>query len=235
MATASDLITRALRRVRAIGKDQVLTADEAADALAELNDMLAEWRNDGLIVFRIVQENFALVAGQASRTIGPTGNFATTRPLKILEGCFVRRSGVDHQVKVLDDRTLFDRWPVKTTQGLVEALYYDPTVTNGTLYFKPVPDAADTIFLNSPAPIHSTLTLVTTVSLPPGYDGLVVSGLGIRCAPEYGVEPPASVLRAFGRTMRSIKRTNTRGVVMSTDPALIGHTGYANIRGAIDS
>jgi hypothetical protein len=95
VATANDLITAALRRARAIGKDQVPTADEAADCLAELNRMLDEWWNDGLAVFQIKQENFALVANQASRTIGVGGNFNTTRPLKLLDGCFVRRNGVD--------------------------------------------------------------------------------------------------------------------------------------------
>jgi hypothetical protein len=38
VTTANDLITRAFRRGRVIGKDEVPAADEAADALSELND-----------------------------------------------------------------------------------------------------------------------------------------------------------------------------------------------------
>lgn len=230
MSTASDLIQAALRRGRCIGKDQVPTADESADALAELNRMLEEWSIEGRTVFRVNQESFALVAGSASRTIGPTGNFVTTRPLKLLAGCFVRRNGVDMPVTVIEDRTLFDRWSVKTTQGLLEAVFYDPTATNGTLYFKPVPDSADTIYLNSPAALSSVAALVTALTFPPGYNSLVLSGLAVRLAPEYGLEAPASVVRELGRITRLIKRVNTKSVVMTMDPVLIARDGYADIR-----
>jgi hypothetical protein len=230
VATANDLITAALRRGRCIGKDQVPTADEAADCLAELNRMLDEWWNDGLAVFQIKQENFPLVANQASRTIGVGGNFNTTRPLKLLDGCFVRRNGIDSWVTVLEDRTLYDGIGVKTATGLVKYVYYDPAMPTGTLYFYPVPDQADTIYLNSPARLQNVAALVTAISLPPGYDGLVLNGLAVREAPEYGLEAPASVVKVFGRAMRILKRTNTKRVVMQSDPALLPRTGYVDIR-----
>lgn len=230
MATAQDLITAALRRARCIGRDQVPNAEESADGLAELNRMLEEWSIEGLTVFRIQQDNFPLVAGQASRTIGPTGNFVTARPIKLLAGCFVRRNGVDTGVTVIEDRTRFDSWPVKTLQGLVQAVFYDPTGTNGTLYFKPVPDAADTIFLNQPAQLGSIAALVTALTFPPGYNSLVLNGLAVRLAPEFGMEAPASVLRALGRITRLIKRSNTKSIIMDVDPALRLRGGYVDIR-----
>lgn len=230
MATANDLIKRALRKGRCIGKDQTPTADESADALSELNSMLGKWRNEGLLIPRIQQESFALVSGQASRTIGPTGNFATVRPTGIAAGCFVRRGGVDTPVAVLPDRTQYDAIAVKSTAGLVKAIYYDPTYPNGTLYFYPVPDAADTIFLNSLAQLQADLTLVTTLTLPPGYDTLVTYGLVKRLCPEYGLDTPADVKLEFASTLRSIKKTNTRAVVMRTDAALLPAVGYTDIR-----
>jgi hypothetical protein len=41
--------------------------------------------------------------------MGPAGNFVTTRPLKLVDGCFVRRDNVDYPLTVIEDRTLYDR------------------------------------------------------------------------------------------------------------------------------
>ncbi len=48
MATARDFVTRALRLLRVIGAGDAPTADEATDALATFNEMLAAWQIDGL-------------------------------------------------------------------------------------------------------------------------------------------------------------------------------------------
>lgn len=48
MATASQVINRALKRLRVIGVGQSPTASETADCLEALNDMLFAWRADGI-------------------------------------------------------------------------------------------------------------------------------------------------------------------------------------------
>lgn len=230
MPTANDIITRAFRRARVIGKDQVPTADEAADALAELNDQLDNGWNERLLTYRVLQENFALVAGQASRTIGTGGNFNTTRPLQLLDGCFVRRNGIDYGLTVLKDRVLYDNIVAKTgASGIPEYVFYDAAEPLGTLYFWPVPDQADQVYLNSPARLQGTLALVTQLVLPPGYNTLVLNGLAIAIAPEYGVEVPDSVKKAFGRIVRALKRTNSVEPVMGFDQSLLPQRGRFNI------
>jgi hypothetical protein len=82
--SANDLITRAFRRGRVIGKDQVPAADEAADALSELNDLLDTWWLDKVLVFHVLVEQFALIANQQAYTMGAGGNFNTTRPVKVV-------------------------------------------------------------------------------------------------------------------------------------------------------
>lgn len=229
MATANDLITRAFRRGRILGKDQVPVADEAADALSELNDLLDLWWNDTLAVFHILQESFALVAGQPSRTIGAGANFATTRPVKIMDGCFVRRNGVDTPVTVIRDRTLYDALSLKSVQGLVEYVFYDATVPTGTLYFYPTPDQADTIFLNSLSRLQTIAALVTPILLPPGYNSLVVNGLAIALCPDNGMEAPASVVRAFALAKRTLALVNYQIPVLGLDSALLPRTGRFDI------
>lgn len=47
MATMSDIVTAALKRIFVIGPDQDPTADESADGLAALNDMMHAWAVEG--------------------------------------------------------------------------------------------------------------------------------------------------------------------------------------------
>jgi hypothetical protein len=48
MATAHDVITRALRTIGALAGGEMPTSDDAADALRTLNDMLAGWEMEGI-------------------------------------------------------------------------------------------------------------------------------------------------------------------------------------------
>lgn len=232
MSTAINLITRALRRGRVIGRDQTAAAEDAADALEALNALLDLWWNERLAVYRIVQEQFALVAGQASRTIGPGANFNTTRPVKLAAGSFIRRDGKDYPLTLFENREDYDAIFDKTIQGIPEAMFYDPAFPTGTIYFYYVPDAADALFLNSYKRLESLATLTEEVELPPGYDNLVVNGLAVERAPEYGKEAPASVQRAFVKAMAVLKRANSPAPLMSFGVPLSGHYDYEIESGA---
>jgi hypothetical protein len=115
--TANDLITRAFRKGRVIGKDEVPAPDEAADALVDLNDMLDEWWIDKLAVFHINVEQFALVAGQQSYTMGAGGNFNTTRPVKVVPGSKYTLSNVDRQLTGAHRPQELGRDPVQGAAG----------------------------------------------------------------------------------------------------------------------
>jgi len=229
MTTANDLITRAFRRARIKGVDQIPDATESADALTVLNQMLDQMWNERLSVYHILQETFTLSAGNASRTIGATGDFVTTRPLRIEDGCFVRRNSYDYQVAVLRDRALYDQIGLKSVQGIPRYVFYDATEPNGTLYFWPTPDAADSVYLNSLARLQGTLTLVTTLTLPPGYDKLLTDGLAIDLCPEYGIEPTPGLIRSFSQSKRVIKRINAPSPVMGYDAAVLPRTRVFDI------
>lgn len=227
MATANDLIYASFKRGRILGQDQTPTAGEASDALAALNRMMDTWWIDRLAVFQILQENFALVAGQSSRTIGVGGNFNTTWPVKIVDGCFLRRSGVDYPVKVIDDRTMYDRIMVKSNQGMPFTLFYDRAYPLGTIYFYYTPDAADTIYLNSWKRLQTFASLVTAVSLPPGYEDLIVDGLAIKLCPDYGLSAPKDVKDNFSTVKKALGQVNAPSLVMSIDQNLLpARAGY---------
>ena len=51
MTTPLDIITRAMKDIGAVAAGEVPTADEAQDGLDMLNDMIAQWSNENMMVF----------------------------------------------------------------------------------------------------------------------------------------------------------------------------------------
>lgn len=230
MTTANDLITRAFRRGRVIGKDQVPAADEAADALSELNDLLDTWWIDKVMVFHILVEQFAFVAGQQSYTMGTGGNFNTTRPAKVVPGSRYTLSGVDRQLALLTERKQWDEIPYKALQAPPQVLFVDEGYPLATLYFYPAPDQAYAVYINSLARLQNIASLVTAIALPPGFNSLIVNGLAIALCPEYGLEAPPSVVRQFNRTYRLLSLMNYEMPVLSMPAAVMPRSaGGANI------
>jgi hypothetical protein len=78
MATPFDIITRAMKDIGALAAGEVPTADEAQDGLDLLNDMLAQWSNENMMVYYKTEIIFPCVQNQIQYTIGPGGNVGST-------------------------------------------------------------------------------------------------------------------------------------------------------------
>lgn len=221
MATAQDLILRAFRRGRIIGRDEVLSAEDAADALLDLNDLLEEGGLDKLLVFHINSEAFNLVAGQQSYTMGPAGNFNTVRPVKVVPGTrYTIATGIERQLVVLTSRKQWDEIPAKGVTGPPQLVFADMTYPTITLYFYPTPDQAYAVAIDSWARLQNLASLVTTISLPPGYTRLLINWLAIEKCGEVGLEPPARVVRAYAATRNLLAIVNYEMPVLGLPSAL---------------
>lgn len=212
MATALDLIEKSMRLFGALADGESATATEASDGLDSLNTMLESWSIDRLMVYHILQENFTWASGNASRTIGSGGNFNTTRPTKIVSG-FTRISDVDYPFQVVE-REHYDAITDKTTQSSYpEIVYYDATMSTGTVYGYPVPNASITVYLNSWKQLQQLSALTTDLALPPGYRRAIEFNLAVEIAPEYGMAVPASVERIASESKAALKRINSPSMV----------------------
>lgn len=206
--TAHDLVRGAMRLIGAADPGEELTPAEAADGLELLNELLESWSNEQLAVYQILQENFTLVAGTSSYTIGSGATFSTTRPLNILSG-FIRYSSVDYPLSILT-REEYDRIALKTTSYMPEYLYYQPSVANGTIYLYGVPDAAYVLYIDSTKQLQSFSGLTTAIVLPAGYKRAIRYALALEIAPEYNRKVPDAVLAIARESKANIKRLNSR-------------------------
>ena len=74
MTKPIDIISRAMKDIGALAAGENPTADEAQDGLDMLNDMIAQWSNENMMVFYRTEIVFPCVQNQIQYTIGPSGN-----------------------------------------------------------------------------------------------------------------------------------------------------------------
>jgi len=99
------------------------------------------------------------------------------------------------------------------------------------MYLYPVPNAALTWHFMSVVPLSQPATLSTVLSVPPGYLMYFRFNLAVMLASEFGVDPPAQVVRAAAAARRSIKRINRPSVSQSLPYGLIPVVNHDIIAG----
>jgi len=204
MATGLSIITKAMQKVGILVKSESPAADEAADALDSLNDLLSSFSNESSMVYVRVTESFTLTSGTASYTIGAGQTLNTARPISIVQAN-VNQGVISYNVAPVDDET-YQGIQDKTTQGIPYFVNYTNGFPTGTLNFYPVPVSAYTLVLTSEKELTS-LTLSGTVSLPPGWQRMLVYNLAVELASEYGQPADALVMKIAGESKAAVARS----------------------------
>lgn len=229
MATAGDLITRALRSLGVIGDGESPTANQYADGLVALNDLLSSWATDRLTVYRTVRETFALT-GAASYSIGPGETFDTVRPIKV-DFAFLTLSGIDYPMGWLT-REQFNEISDKMIPADVACVYYyDADFPAATLHLWPAP-AGGTLTLDSWKPLTAFSSTSDDVTLPPGYERALRFNLAVDLMPEYQVEN-ARVAGLAKESLAGIKRANSAPVMMAFDLAIPQRSSFNVMTGEV--
>ncbi len=225
MTTARTLITQSLKDLGAIAVGETPTADEAQDGLETLNQMIASWQTESLVVYAKNQEIFSYpVTGQQSYTIGPTGDFVTARPIRIDAALNRDANDNDYWFYVARDFTDYAQLITKAVSAQLQTvLYYDPTYPNGTIYLWPTPnDSSYRLVLWTWTSVVELAGLDDVISLPPGYERALRSNLALELAPRYGREVSQMLAKTAMDSKAQIKRTNV------TIPTLKFETGIGS-------
>lgn len=225
MTSALELIQSSMRLATILASGETPTADEATDGLKSLNDILENWSLENLSVWQTDNHVDTLVPGQASYTIGPGGNFDTTRPIRIGLS-YVRVNGADFVVTEwgLEE---YNAVAVKTVGGIPQRFVYLNEYPLGTIYLYPVPATASTIALAVDRLLTFPVTLTTQLAFPPGYEKALRYTLATNLAPEYGVVPPPAVQAIATSSKADLQRANKKRVVAAYDQTLLGEPAYA--------
>lgn len=221
---AGTLVRRSMRLLGVIATGETPTADEMNDGLGSLNDLLQTLSLQNLAVFGSATETFPTIAGQALYTIGPGGNWDTTRPVRIAGDATCTFNGVDFPVTQIGQGE-YDAIGLKTQQQpIIEKLLYVNANPLGLITLWPVPSGIINITLDIDRVLIQVDSITTPLIFPPGYLLLFRHMLAVLIAPDHGLasSPEVAMIASVGaKVLADIKRANKVKRRSTFDGALV--------------
>lgn len=215
MTTARTIITAALQELGVIGAGDTPDGADLNDCLKALNILADAMLTEPNYADAVTMVSAALPAATTTRTIGPSMQFNTARPIRLEQpGCYVTVSGVDYPLEVID-RAEYNAIQLKSTVSAWPIVcHYDSKSPTGTVYFWPV--GACTVNLMVLEQVSQFATLTTSVTLQPGYERLFKFSLMEEMAGVYGRQLSPLQMRNAAQARRLVKRANFRVPQLNT-------------------
>ena len=136
MSTVQTIIDRACRLLGQLNSGESADAQESADSLIALNAMLGSWRNQELMCYAVQDESISLSSGNTNRTIGPSGNLVTTRPVRI-EDAYIIYQNISTPIIILNEEEWASISDKTVTSTYPNRIYYKPEMPDGRIYLYP--------------------------------------------------------------------------------------------------
>jgi hypothetical protein len=185
------------------------------DGMIKLNDMLATWSSERLMIYGISLGVYPLVADQISYTIGGAGGgvggaLNALRPISITAANIITPSlSLTYALKLLTTTEYNAIRDHSATATLPTSLYNDALYPTSTLYLWPLPNSSSTqLVLYTWQQLTQFVTLADTLDFPPGYERAITYSLAVELAPEYRTQVPPEVFRIAMEAKASLKAVN---------------------------
>jgi hypothetical protein len=222
MTTVADIIDLALKDAGIIGSGQTASAEDTADAFATLNQMIAQWQIDGLMIYATAQVSFSLTGAQ-SYTIGSGATINTTRPKEIISA-FWRDGSSDTPLHVLASAEDYQRIGDKSSTGTPACVFYSPSYPLGTLYVYPV-GSSGAIHLTVSQPLSAYATTADDLGLPGEYEMTARFCLSELLSSVFGT-PLRPDIAAHARKGRKLLKRNNLHIPTLQMPAQLVRQSY---------
>lgn len=238
MSSSLDIIKRALRLLGVNAQGETPQGNEADEALKALNWMIEQWSNERLMVYAVVNNLFTVTSGVTTYTMGPAGSGATwessqvTRPLQVQRyAAFIRANtsglNTDYAMDYYPNDRFQNIFQKDITTNYPYAWTCDWAFPIATVRLYPKPTINLQFGLSEWAQVTKMSTLTDTFVLPPGYEDALGWNLAVNLAPEYGVEPSATVVAKAQESRYNLKRVNQQPVLTAVDRSILTHGIYS--------
>ena len=239
MTTGRDVVYDALRRAGITGRGVTPSSADAQDALADLTDLLAQWRTNNFLVWDKLATGFVQDGRTTPYTVGPGGEYnLTPRPNRIY-AAFVRQLQnvgslqVDTPLKVIDAREEYSRINTKALASFPEAVFLDTAMPLAQLYVYPwgSPAGQYAVYIVTRGSIP-VITLATDLSaLPPEYVPAMKFNLARRLRQAYGKgsKPDRELNLLANDSLDTLMAANTQLPEMGMPPSLLQRGSGYNI------
>jgi hypothetical protein len=231
MTTAGEQINGALRLLGVLAEGETPSAATSQDALFALNQMIDSWGTEKLSTFTTQIQIFDWLPGFASRSLGPSGDFVGDRPVLMDDATYFvdTSTGISYGIKLINQQQ-YDGIAVKSvTSTFPQVMWVHTNFPNVDMYVYPVPTKVLEWHFISAAQLTQPATIATPLYFPPGYMRAFRYNLACELAPEFGVEPSATVSRLAMTSKRNLKRINNPDDIMSIPYAIVSTRQRFNI------
>lgn len=231
MTTAGEQINGALRLLGVLAEGETPSAGTSQDALFALNQMIDSWGTEKLSTFTTQEQIFNWLPGRISQTLGPSGDFVGDRPVLMDDATYFvdTSTGISYGIKIINQQQ-YDGIAVKTvTSTFPQVMWINTNYPNIDMHIYSVPTKILEWHFISAAQLTQPATIATPLYFPPGYLRAFRYNLACELAPEFGVEPSATVSRIAMYSKRNLKRINNPDDIMSIPYAIVSTRQRFNI------
>ena len=231
MITAQQLINSSGRLLGIVASGENMTANESADALQVLNDLLDSLSIDELSCFAENAAIYTLTPGKQTYSIGidPAGgtaaDFTAPRPNEIKNANLIFNSSgmaTRRPLEMLDD----DQWSMirvqSVTSPLPTKLYFSPGYPYSTLNLWPVPSSTNQIEIYTLIALTNVASLTTNILFPQGYQRMLRYILAVELASEFGLQPNPAVVQIALEAKSLVQSRNSDAPLMRCGPEVLG-------------
>lgn len=235
MATFLDLATAALQDLGVIAAGEAPTSADAELCRTTCNRLIDIWAAERLTIYEITRSTWTISASDGTYTVGSGGDIAIAWPQYIHAVRYQDTSQsptLELSLTALTD----DAWAgisEKTeTSTLPSSWYFDRNYPLGNLQLWPVPTSSTLQgVIYAPTAVTSFSATSTAVSLPPGYEELLVKSMAARLASAFDrMSMKRDLMEEAEEAKRRVKVPNFRLRDLTLDAgAVVGHSGYYDI------
>ncbi len=223
--TAFAICKTALTYINAIAAGNTPDPEDINIAFEVLNDLIDSDSNDPMLVYNEANEVFAFIANKQTYTIGPGGDFDTTRPVNIDRAYWrAEPNEVDNKIDIYDYYQ-YSQIPAKNIPGSIPlVLWYNSDAPTSTISFWPIPNNSNYKFVLWSQKVVTTFpTLNTTINLPQGYNEYLKTNLAVNLCTVFEREPSDVLVGRAKRSREYLENTNTN--IPSIPPKFGGTSG----------
>jgi hypothetical protein len=218
--TAQDLINRSLTLCGRLGAGRGAGQSESTVALGLLNALIDAWNAQGLLVFSVRSDTYALTIGKQEYTIGPSAtDFNTARPIHIERAnaiVTVASQPVRVRLALLNAAQWAEVASKNDQSVLPQRLYNDYAAPISKLYVHPVPSAACSLELFTWQQLAQIAQLTDTVALPPAFEQALAYNLAVQLGPAFNLPPRPEVAAIAAESKAAIAELNFRHLGIAT-------------------
>ncbi len=222
--SAQELITRTYLLLNAIESGASPTPAELSDGLFALNEMLANWAEQTIIVPFRTEDIIPLVGNKTVYTWGIGGDINSARPVEVQTAWLQTPDKTSYPFEILMRLREYAQISLKTASSRPDRAWYVTTYPLGTLTLDSSPDGPYSLHVWSIKEFSEFSTLSSTSELPNSYTRALRYNLALEIGAELGAEIDPRTVEIAKKSLQSIKTGNLARRVnnLSTDNALRG-------------